>query len=251
MCVNEMTMNRDGAQRLEIVQDQASATRGKNSMVNDAYERIKEDIFELRMPPGQRYSEQEFANALGISRTPLRLALHLLAYEGYLQRLDGHSSWQVKPFDLAHYDDLYDFRTSIEVIAVRRLCAMDSPPDLSALCRFWMVPEAERNLDGKRVAQEDERFHQALVELAGNREMARTSARLTERIRIIRRLDFTDAARISAAFDEHRAILRCLMTRKADRAEMLVKAHIGASRIAIRHITLHRLALAAVQPDAR
>ena len=84
-------------------------------LVQDVYERLKEEIFEFRMPAGHRYAEQTLANALGVSRTPLRMALHMLAREGYLNRLDGHSSWQVKPLDLEYYDELYDFRTDIEV----------------------------------------------------------------------------------------------------------------------------------------
>jgi DNA-binding GntR family transcriptional regulator len=68
---------------------------------------------------------------------------------------------------------------------------------------------------------------------------------LTERIRIIRRLDFINPERIAAAFEEHQKIIEMLLARKADSAEMLMKAHINASRTEIRHITLHRLALAA------
>jgi DNA-binding GntR family transcriptional regulator len=102
-------------------------------------------------------------------------------------------------------------------------------------------------MDGQTVAAEDEKFHSTLVALAGNKEMARTHRELTERIRIIRRLDFIEPARIRAAFEEHYKILGALLSRKVGEAEMLINAHIGASRAEIRHITLHRLALAAEQ----
>jgi DNA-binding GntR family transcriptional regulator len=177
------------------------------TLSQSVYERLKDEIFEFRMAPGQRYSEQELANFLGVSRTPTRFALHLLAREGYVIHVDGHAGWQVKPFDLAYYEDLYDFRTQIELIAVRRLCVMDPAPDLSALCDFWRVPKRSRNLDGKVVAREDEKLHSTLVALAGNQEMLRVHRDLTERIRIIRRLDFVEPARIKAAFDEHTKIL--------------------------------------------
>ena len=75
--------------------------------------------------------------------------------------------------------------------------------------------------------------------------MHRTHRDLTERIRIIRRLDFIEPARIKAAFDEHDKILGALLARRAGDAEMLIRAHISASRAEIRHITLHRLSLAA------
>lgn len=232
--------------RFELVHE-AGHDAERATLGRAVYERIKEDIFEFRMAPGQRYAEQELANRLGVSRTPLRFALHVLAREGYLDRVGGHASWVVKPFDLAYYEDLYDFRTQIELIAVRRLCAMDPAPDLRELCAFWRVPKRARVLDGKAVAREDEKLHSTLVSLAGNREMLRTHTELTERIRIIRRLDFIMPARIKAAFDEHDKILGALLARKASAAEMLIKAHIDASRAEIRHITLHRLSLAAQQ----
>jgi DNA-binding GntR family transcriptional regulator len=217
----------------------------KRPLERDVYQRIKDDIFEFRMPPGQRYSEQGLATALCVSRTPLRFALHVLANEGYLDRVAGHSSWQVKPLDLDYYEDLYEFRMSIEAIAVRRLCKLDVIRELIERCAFWLVPTKQRVLNGKEVAHEDEQFHRTLVQLAGNREMLRTFDNLTERIRIIRRLDFIDPQRIATAFDEHEKIIEMLVARKADSAEMLMKAHISASRTEIRHITLHRLALAA------
>lgn len=229
------------------VVDPAGRQAEKAPVLQEVYYRIKDDIFEFRMPPGQRYSEHELAATLGVSRTPLRLALHVLAREGYLVRLEGHSSWQVKPLDLAYYEDLYEFRMDIEALALRRLCKMDPMPDLSELDAYWHTPEAERTRDFKEVAAEDERFHRTLVSLAGNAEMLRTFDELTDRIRIIRRLDFINPDRIAATYEEHGKILKVLMARKAERAEMLIRSHIGTSRTEIRHITLHRLALAAAQ----
>lgn len=220
----------------------------KSTLAQQTYARIKEEIFLFRMAPGQRYAEQELAVRLGVSRTPLRFALHVLAREGYLVRLEGHACWQVKPFDLSYYDDLYDFRTQLERIAVRRLCALDPAPDLSLACAFWLAPRKQRVREGTVVAREDEKFHALLVALAGNAEMQRTHASLTERIRIIRRLDFITPERIDSAFDEHEGILRALLARRGAEAEKLVQSHIDASRAEIRRITVQRLAAATAQP---
>ena len=243
--------------RIEVVSDTSDTSDSavpeaeRATLGQAVYERIKDEIFEFSMAPGQRYSEQELANRFGVSRTPLRLALHVLAREGYLERVGGHAGWLVKPFDLSYYEDLYDFRTQIELIAVRRLCAMDPAPDLRELCAFWRVPKRSRDMDGKVVAREDEKLHTTLVALAGNKEILRTHSELTERIRIIRRLDFIEPARIKDAYDEHDKILGALLARKAGDAEMLIKAHIGASRAEIRHITLHRLSMVAQGAKAR
>jgi DNA-binding GntR family transcriptional regulator len=235
------SVSKPTAQQMDVVPME------KATLAQSVYERIKDELFEFRMAPGQRYSEQELATRLGVSRTPLRFALQLLARDGFLVRVDGHAGWMVKPFDLAYYEDLYDFRVQIELIAVRRLCAMDPAPDLCELTDFWCVSRKQRNLDGPTVSREDEKLHGALVALAGSAEMLRVHADITERVRIIRRLDFIDPARIKAAYDEHAMILRALLARQVDDAETLIKAHIASSRAEIRHITLHRLSLASMQ----
>lgn len=229
----------------QLVHEKGQETQEKSNLAQETYERMKEDVFDFRLPPGQRYSEQSLATRYGVSRTPLRFALHSLAHQGYLNRLEGHACWQVRPLDLRYYEDIYDFRIDIEVLAVRRICGMTPMPDFSALRTFWCVPKANRVADGKAVAQADEAFHRNLVAAAGNAEMLRVFEEMTERIRIIRRLDFTNAARIDCAFAEHAKILDMLRARKAEQAEMLIRAHIAASRTEIRHITLHMLSMVA------
>ena len=96
-----------------------------------------------------------------------------------------------------------------------------------------------------RIANADEIFHSTLVKASGNSEMARVHSDITERIRIIRRLDFIEGARITAAYEEHANLLRALIKQKQELAELLLKAHIEVSRAEIRNLTLHRLSEAA------
>ena len=76
---------------------------------------------------------------------------------------------------------------------------------------------------------------------AGNGETARVHWDVTERIRIIRRLDFTRADRIEATYIEHAKILRAVMQKKPDQAQLLLKTHIEQSKAEVRKITLHTL----------
>jgi DNA-binding FadR family transcriptional regulator len=68
------------------------------------------------------------------------------------------------------------------------------------LKRIWLVEPEQRIQDSQTVAALDERFHQMLVEATGNQEMAKIHQGITERIRIIRRLDFNKTARIEATY---------------------------------------------------
>lgn len=228
----------------QIQKIQAGAGEEKSTLTQSVYNRLKDAIFDFAMLPGQRYAEQALAEMFQVSRTPLRLALHLLAHEGFMQNIGGHAAWQVTPLNLAFYEDLYDFRLEIEGIALRRACKTELTKELAALRAVWAVPKRRRETDGTKVGLLDEAFHRDLVALAGNQAMLRSFNEITERIRIIRRLDFTSAKRIEATYDEHTAILNAVGERHAGEAERLMRLHIETSRIEIRRITLHHLALA-------
>ena len=111
---------------------------------------------------------------------------------------------------------------------------------LEALRDIWHAPQ-RRLLDGRRVAELDEAFHCALVEAAGNPEMAQVHRDVTEKIRIVRRLDFTKDFRIDATYEEHGAILSAVLARRVDEASRLLRAHIGMSRAEVSKITLRML----------
>jgi DNA-binding GntR family transcriptional regulator len=106
---------------------------------------------------------------------------------------------------------------------------------------IWLVPVAERLTAPKSVAAVDEAFHTSLVEAAGNPEVARCHREVTERIRIIRRLDFTQEHRIDKTYEEHAQILRAVIRRRTDEANRLLRSHIDSSKAGVRKITLHRL----------
>ncbi|MCR6651834.1 MAG: GntR family transcriptional regulator [Cellvibrionaceae bacterium] len=204
------------------------------------YQQIKRDIFEFRLLPGDRFSENEVATRLEVSRTPVREALTQLQREGYVTVL-FRSGWQINPFDFDQFDQLYDVRIVLELAAVQKLCTMDPPPDLSGLTQFWLVSNEERSGDEQEVCNADEGFHCALIAATGNREMTRIHRDITDRLRIIRRIDFTQPARIAATYDEHSQILRAILARRSERACTLLKAHVEASKAEVRKITLHKI----------
>jgi|TARA_R110000822_G_scaffold32743_1_gene93622 DNA-binding GntR family transcriptional regulator len=222
--------------------------RGEN-LADRIYNQLKQDIFEFRLLPGDRFSENEIAERVQASRTPVREALFRLQREGYVDVL-YRSGWQIRPFDFKSFEDLYDVRIIIETAAVKRLCEMEVPPaTLNDLKQIWLVPAGERLSDGATVSQLDERFHEMLVEGTGNVEMAQMHHAVTERIRIIRRLDFTKPPRIDATYTEHGKILRAVLQRRADQGQLLLKTHIEESKAEVRKITVHMLHTARRGPE--
>jgi DNA-binding GntR family transcriptional regulator len=219
-----------------------------SSLAESVYEQLKSDIFEFRLLPGSRFSENEVARRARVSRTPVREALFRLEREGYLQ-VHAKSGWSVRALDFEVLDQLYDLRMVLEAAAVQKLCAGDPRSALAGLEKIWLVPPKSRLTDGARVARLDEEFHAKLVAAAGNPELARIHQSITERIRIVRRLDFTHPERIVYTYLEHGQILRAILGRRSARALQRLRAHIEESKTEVRKISLHRLHLAHL--DAR
>ncbi len=212
----------------------------KTNLAATVYAQLKSDIFEFRLLPGDRFTETEVALRLGVSRTPVREALYKLDRDGYIF-VSARNGWNVKPFDFEAFENLYDVRIILELAAVKKLCEMEAKPVLDALKETWLAPPERRERDPQKICDLDEQFHAGLVAAAGNPETARIHQEITGRIRIIRRLDFTQPDRIDSTYDEHAQILRNIMRRKHDPAGMMLKAHIESSKAVVRQITLHRL----------
>jgi DNA-binding GntR family transcriptional regulator len=214
-----------------------------NKLAGTVYEQLKSDIFEFRLLPGTRFSENEIARRARVSRTPVREALFRLEREGYLE-VHAKSGWSVRALDFAALDHLYDVRVILECEAVRKLGAGNPRAALAELEKTWLVAPRQRLTDGARVARLDEEFHGRLVAAAGNPELARLHQTITERIRIVRRLDFTHPERVVYTYIEHGQILRAILGRKPAKAIALLREHIEQSKAEVRKISLHRLHLA-------
>lgn len=212
-------------------------------LAESVYARMKADLFDFTLMPGERFSENEVAQRLGVSRTPVREALYRLGQEGYI-RVASKSGWTVNPLDFEYFDDLYDVRVVIEVAAVHRLCELVPMPDLARLRETWLVTPDDRQSDSATLARLDEEFHAQLVKSAGNAELARVHAGITERIRVLRRLDFMYPERVRTTYTEHAQVLRGILRRKADQAALLLRAHIEQSKAEVRKISLHKLFVA-------
>jgi DNA-binding GntR family transcriptional regulator len=222
------------------------------NLAEQVYARLKAELNDFQLVPGDRFSEAELGQRLGVSRTPVREALFRLRNEGFLD-VEAKTGWSVRPIDFGRLEQLYDLRVILELAAVARLCAHTGAPsaELESLKAVWLVPAAERLSDPREVGQLDEAFHATLVRAAGNAEMARVHWDVTEQIRIIRHLDFTRGHRIEATYAEHGKILRAVMQRKVDQAQLLLRSHVEQSKAEVRKITLATLHEAREKSAAR
>jgi DNA-binding GntR family transcriptional regulator len=154
------------------------------------------------------------------------------------------NGWEIRQLDFGQLDALYELRVLLEQTSVRRMKSLSSEAlkkILSPLDKVWQVPVSKRFKDADTVAKMDEEFHCGLVAASGNMEFARAHLEVTEKIRIVRRLDFTISSRITATYEDHLIILKALHERAFRRVEDLLATHIEVSRLQARAVTLLRL----------
>ncbi|MDE8346147.1 MAG: GntR family transcriptional regulator [Acidocella sp.] len=207
------------------------------------YAGLLADITNFRMLPGDRFTEKDVSLRFAASRTPVRDALFMLKRDGFVD-VRFRSGWHVCPFDFERFDELYELRIVLETAAIERLCQSDNNARNEVVRRLeaiWTVAEAAREQEPGRLTQLDEGFHRALVEAAGNREMAAIHRDITDKIRIIRRLDFFKESRVDATYSEHARILRTLRRGLVTETLIMLRAHVTTSKQEVRKITLHMM----------
>lgn len=228
-----------------IVPESSVANAG--NLADFAYTTIKQKIFDFSFMPGALLSENILSRTVSVSRTPLRQGLQRLQYEGYVIPIPK-VGWQVVPVNFAKLDELYDFRLLIETHCVSQLCQSKAcQPVIEQMLASWDIDASDMPAVGMAVGALDEGFHQQLVTASGNAEIVRTHGEITERIRLVRRLDFTQQNRILDTFHEHTAILKSILNQDSQLAQDLIRQHVQASKAKVREITLAMLQNARIE----
>lgn len=221
------------------------SNKSSDSLSEQVFQNIKNDIFDFKLMPGERFTESEIAQAYQVSRTPIRQALYRLQQDGYVE-VHFRSGWQVRPLDFKAYEELYDVRILLEKYAIQQLCSLDVDVSessiMTSLREQWCIEPEQYLYDLKALAQLDEAFHCNLVKALGNMEMAKIHQDISEKIRIIRRLDFSKDFRIEATYAEHQRILACIFQKDSQAACSEIEQHISKSRDEVKRITLEMIA---------
>ena len=204
-----------------------------SALYQEVAKRLRERIFAHEFAPGAWIDEQALATEFGISRTPLREALKVLAAEGMvtLKPRRGAYVTEVSDRDL---DDIFPVLALLEGRCAQEATERARPEDVRRLESIHETLErfAEAgNLDRFFEANQD--FHRALLDLAGNRWLAQVIQDLRRVLRLTRHHSLLARGRVRESLTEHRAILRAIRSRDAERAGELMRAHLGQGRAAI------------------
>jgi DNA-binding GntR family transcriptional regulator len=206
------------------------------SLVEGAYAALRQAIRENVFPPGHRATEADIARQLGMSRTPVHEAIIRLQAEGLVQVLSRRGVL-ICPISADDIREIYDVLIAVEGMAsslLAQLPTSEAAYAVEALDAETLLMEQALDRDDLRAwASADERFHELLTELCGNRRLARVAATVRDQSHRARlytlhlRRTPTDSAR------EHRAITTAIRSAEADQAEAAARAHRARARDAL------------------
>lgn len=208
----------------------------------DLYGDIREMILNFDLAPGSRVTETELADRFDVSRTPIRSALQRLQAEGYLTVLPKQGCF-IREIDVEYLTQLYQVRIALEMLSLEGASVHMRDAQLKQLANEWNPDRAgEHSMDPSELEARDEAFHVALAEGSGNLALAHYLDDINLHIRVIRRLDFTDAGRVDNTYDEHYRVCRYLLRRDLAKAQELMRGHILRSENFAKTLTLTQLA---------
>jgi DNA-binding GntR family transcriptional regulator len=196
-------------------------------------ERLRTRIYAHELPPGGWIDEQALALEYGISRTPLREALKVLAAEG-LVLLKPRRGCYVTQLSEQDIDEVFPVMAMLEGRVAEVAARRATSADLARLADIHEELEkhaAANNAD--RFFEANQRFHAALQEIAGNRYLAQLIDDARKVIKLTRRDSLRLEGRLKQSLEEHREILEALRARDTERARQSMHDHLLSGRAAL------------------
>jgi DNA-binding GntR family transcriptional regulator len=198
----------------------------KESLGSRVFEQIKGMILRGEIPPGKRIIENELADSMGISRTPVREALHKLQAEGFLNPLPK-GGYIVRGLTVSEVEETFDIRSILESFAAHLAAIRYSEEELIPLEE--KIEEFQRSLDKgnlRELTRINTDFHELLYALSRSPRLIKMINDLRAEIFLLRKvmLNSMDMARLSNK--DHREMVKAIRKREAKKVESLVREHI-------------------------
>ncbi len=202
----------------------------REDLRDQTYIQLRKAILSGPIRPGTVLVQEQLAEQLGISRTPVRDALDRLASEGLVIRSPG-GRIHVAPFSIEELQEKYMVRRALEVLALRL-----AAPNLAGepLARLKALVDSMRQdiADGNAqlVAQGGTAFHDTIFAACGNTYLRQLLTSLNESIRRYRHAAIDIPGRAAETLREHRRIYECLAAGDIAAAQDAMEDHIARSQ---------------------
>lgn len=193
------------------------------ALYEEVAERLRQQIFSRRLEPGSWIDELRLCAEFGISRTPLREALKVLATEGLVTMKVRRGAY-VTEMSTADVAQVYHLLALLESDAAASVASSADDAHRDRLRRLHARLEAETD-DRDVFFATNEEFHMALLDAAGNRWATQVVTDLRKVMKLNRHHSLFKQGRIEESLAEHRALVDAILARDADAARRLMREH--------------------------
>jgi DNA-binding GntR family transcriptional regulator len=204
----------------------------------DIAESIKTAIIKGKFKPGQKISEGELAESMGISRTPLREAFRKLENEGFIKIIPRKGA-VVVDIDAEEAINLYEIKSTLEGLAARLAAANMKEKDIGKLER---VNEELKELIDKNDLESfyrmHTRFHEGFVKLCGNKRLIQMISNLNDHFNRFGIISLTLPGQFEKAIEQHEEIIKAYKSGDPNLVEKRVKTNVmTGGRVLVDHLT--------------
>lgn len=202
-------------------------TLRRRSLHDELIEQIRQLIIEGTLEAGKKVPEKELCESYGVSRTPLREALKVLATDGLLTLETNRGAWvrQITEKDL---DEVFPVMGALEALAGELACRHVTAKEIShirGLHEQMLLEYEQRNLD--QYFALNQQIHEAILKAARNETLGTQYRSLATRVRRARYVANLTEERWAQAIDEHEAMIHALEKRDGMELAKILKNHLG------------------------
>ena len=196
------------------------------SLRDVVFNTLRDAILIGELSPGERLMETKLANRLGVSRTPVREAIHMLESEG-LAVTAPHCGARVAAMTEEDLENVLEIRCSLEELAVSKAAINISNEQLTKLEKSLdHFEQAVRRRDVRLIVEIDEEFHQTIFQASGNPRLHSMIINLKGQMLRYRYQYIRESADHKALLLEHRQIFDSLKNHDPDAAKRHIRGHL-------------------------
>lgn len=192
-----------------------------------AYDRLLQSIREGVFAPGDRLREEDVADRLSLSRTPVREALRRLEADGIIEHRPRQGA-VVRQLSHTEVVELYEMRVVLERTAAEMAAKHGTAPEFDALDDLNQLIAYERG-NPARAAAINQEFHQGLYLAGRNRFLLEAARALNNSLLLLGPTTFTDEARVDVVTAQHAAIVDALRNGDVEGAGAAAEVHLNTS----------------------
>jgi DNA-binding GntR family transcriptional regulator len=198
------------------------------------YEHMRDRILNHTISPNSRLVEAQIAKEIGISRTPIREALHLLEKDGFVESIP-RVGYIVKKLAQDELDEIFEIRLAIEkLVCTRAINRIDDTSILELEANIAKAKDALKNNTPELFQGFDEEFHEILVKSAGSKLLFSLCQQLRRLMLRYRAASVRVSPFLEKALEGHIRIVTCLKKKDADGLQAELIAHLNYSKKDIR-----------------